>query len=253
MKQRTYEGLKFLTDVTLVALFVVWAVLWVKDAQAGGDKITQHQEQSATINQSTSQSVNVSNTSDALATNDNVQSVTNEGDRFDSWALGLSNTVGAAAIADCLATNQLALLSLYAKQGTELNYWCAALWYDQSGMHDMAARARCQMKDIRRMFPKGKTGDVECRAENKVPLETLSTQDETYSQLSIIPELQSIIREQQAAQSASEERIANLEAEIEKARKRAQRPQAKPQTIIKQETFLDDKKREALAAIRGDR
>ena len=247
MKQRTYEGLKFLIDVTIVALFVVWAVLWVKDAEAGGDKITQHQEQSATINQSTSQSVNVSNTSDALATNDNVQSVTNEGDRFDSLGIGLAHSLGGAAIDDCLATTAGANI-LFSRQGTKLNKWCAAERYDRMGLPDMAARMRCQIPVIRDEFM------VAEKFAKSACIEANTIQPEVPRETSIIPELQSIIREQQAAQSASEERIANLEEEAEKARKRAQRPQAKPKQVIQQVPFLSEDKKKALAAaIRGDR
>ena len=254
MKQDRRDNILFWIDVLAWALLVVLLGLLVdattNEAHAGGDKITQHQEQSATLNQATSQRVNVSNTSDALATNDNVQSVTNEGDRFDSLGIGLAHSLGGAAIDDCLATTAGANI-LFSRQGTKLNKWCAAERYDRMGLPDMAARMRCQIPAIRDEFMVAeKFAKSACIEANSVPRET---PNETNSQLqSTISELQSIIREQQAAQSASDERLANLEQEAEKQRKRAQRPQAKPQTIIQQEQFINDKKREALLAIRGD-
>lgn len=241
MKQRTYEGIKFLIDVLAVALIVVLIGLWVKPAKASGDKIIQDTD--------VSQSVSVSNTSDAFAANENVQNV--EGDKHDSFALGISNSLGDVDINDCLSSKQWNT-PLFGRQTTELNYWCAALHYDAIGLNEMAARLRCQMPEIRKMFKDGKHyAEAACIGANTVPRET---SDEIASQLApILDEQRTMISEAKAALSAANERIANLEDEAEKARKRATRPQAKPEPTIIQQPFLDDAKRSKLAAIRGDR
>ena len=237
MKQRTYEGLKFLIDAAIVALFVVWAVLWVKDAEAGGDKITQDVDQSVSVQQA----------SDALAMNENAQNANNQ-NKTDNFSLGLANGLGDVDINDCLASRQWNT-PLFGRQDTELNYWCAALHYDAIGLNEMAARLRCQMPEIKRMFKVGKqVDDLACIVANTVPKETSA--DVVESLTPMLQEQQAIITEYEALTAALTDRVKNLEEEAEKQRKRAQRPQAKPQTIIKQESRYTDEEREAILALK---
>lgn len=223
-------------------IFVGCAVLAMSSStQASGDKIIQETD--------VSQSVDVSNASDAFAANENI----NEGslNRSDNLALGLSNALGgAAATGDCYASTQTSIV-VVAWQDNELNHWCAGVWYDSKGMRAMAARARCQMKGVRKMFPKGEAGDAECRAENIVPYETLSTQDEIVSQLKpMLEEQQAIITEYEALTAALTARIENLEEEQAKEEKRRQAAsRAVQQRLAEEEKARSEYAKEALARL----
>ena len=235
MKQRTYEGLKFLLDVILVAVFVIWLGLMIRPAQASGDKIIQETD--------VSQSVNVSNMSDALAMNENAQNVQNKTDNF---AVGLSHSLGSAQIGDYLTTKQKGN-PLWSQQGTKLNKFQAAIWADSVGLNAEAARLRCNINAIREMY----TTLEECMEKWTVPR---GTSDESLKKMAenFNHQLQIKEEENERVRADLTGQIADLASALEKIEKRAQQPQAKPQTIIQQEQFINDKKREALLAIRGD-
>lgn len=239
LKQRTYEGIKFLLDVIAVALIVVLIGLWIKPAKAG-DKIIQDTE--------VSQSVNVSNTSDAFAANDNIQNVAGDTNKSDNLALGLSHGLGGAEIADCLATTANANI-LFSRQGTKLNKWCAAEAYDAKGLHKMAAQLRCQIPAIKEIF----TGVEGFSLSACVEANTVQpVKDDSLKQITENFNRQLEIKEDEHDRLTADlsERIANLEEEAEKARKRAERPQAKPQTIIREEKLISDEERAKLESYR---
>lgn len=199
------------------------ALLLPVPAFAGGDEITQD--------------TNVDNvaTSQAFASANTV-----EGD--DNFALGISHGLGDVDINDCLASTAKANI-LWSHQGTKLNKWCAAERYDAMRLHDMAARLRCQIPAIRSEF---RAKEACIKANTYVPR---GTSNETNSHLA---EQQAVIDEQRTIVEALSERLANLEEEEAKERKRRREAQNRPQTIIQQSPFLTPEKRAALAAIRGD-
>ena len=89
------------------------------------------------------------------------------GSQYDSRALALGNTLGDVDINDCLGSEQFGT-PLFSRQWLELNKWCAAEVYDAKGMQAMAARLRCEIKEIRSLYP-NKGGHEACLAENTSP------------------------------------------------------------------------------------
>ena len=218
-----------------IALLLLVLTLF-PEAKASGDKITQDVDQNVSVQQA----------SDALAMNENAQNANNQ-NKTDNFALGLNHSLGSAQIGDYLTTKQKGN-PLWSQQGTKLNKFQAAIWADGEGLHTEAARLRCNINAIREMY----TTLEECMEKWTVPR---GTSDESLKEMAENFNRQLQIKEEENERVRADltGQIADLASALEKIEKRAQRPQAKPQTIIKQETFLNDKKREALAAIRGDR
>lgn len=169
------------------------------------------------------------------------------GGSMTSRSLALTSVMGDVDIAQCLASTQWSLL-IFAKQGVQLNQWCAALWYDQHGMHDMAAKLRCNIPEIAGEFDT----DPECVTGNTMPSMGSSgsadpRQPETTRSgmgLAGSLELATEILEDAAEEEDHDEAIAALRADFEAdqaARRRAgQRAAAKRQADAEQlDAYID--------------
>lgn len=217
MRIRTKIDLFFLCCLLLAILAFSMPVF------ASGDKITQ------------------SNDNNAQTTGD----VTTTVGGNDSLGIGIANQLGAAAIDDCMVTTQKNF-TVFAYQDGKLNYWCAALHYDAIGLNEMAARMRCQMPEIRKMFGKGE--DEACISANTVqPVKEVprETPDPVAFQ-------NALIQREDALRSDLQDELDSLRQTIEELQKARQRPVTRPEPVIQQEPFLNDDRRAKLAAIRGD-
>ncbi len=164
------------------------------------------------------------------------------GDRSDSLGIGVSNSFGGVAVGDCVITTQTNIV-VVGWQRHEENPWCMAMFYDQNGMHDTAARMRCTIEDVRSLFGNRQ----ECIVSNtvkSVPRET------AVNELATAIAVQAEQYDRFIADLTAQ--IETLRSDLEKQRSAAQRPQRRPQTIIQPQPFLTDEKRAALAAIRGE-
>lgn len=83
---------------------------------------------------------------------------------FDSKAYALSNYLGDVDINDCMGSTQFGT-PIFSKQKLALNKWCAAETYDAKGLKKLAARMRCQIKEIASLFPDNES----CVTANIVP------------------------------------------------------------------------------------
>lgn len=146
-----------------------------------------------------------------------------------SRAYGFSHSLGSAAFADCMGSEQVGTV-IASKQWLGLNKWCAAEIYDSRGKHKMAALLRCDISDIRKHF----ASEQECVEENiYTPPPPVILQRQDNSQLQA------------------------LRAEVAELRTKYEEVQARPtpaltKTVIKQETFLDADKRAKLMALKGE-
>lgn len=207
-----------ISDRTKVDLFLVLAILfmlgyWVSPAFASGDEITQSNEQDVTVG----------------------------GD--SGWGLGIANQLGAAAIDDCMVTHQKNF-TIFAYQDGKLNYWCAALHYDAIGLNEMAARMRCQMPEIRKMFEKG--DEASCIQANTVQMvKDVPRETEVTFQ-------NALIQREDALRSDLQDELNSLRQTIDELKESRQRPVTRPVQVIEPQPFLNDSKRSQLAAIRGD-
>ena len=110
--------------------------------------------------------VNVNNNSENRTFNENraVSDVVNQnnvgngdtimdsGDvNLNSRAYAVANNMGDVDINDCRESSQFGT-PLFSRQWVKLNPWCAAESYDAKGLHDVAARIRCEIKEISRLF-----------------------------------------------------------------------------------------------------
>lgn len=123
--------------------------------------------------------------------NTNVDTTVNAGDlvggdtnvSHTSRALALGNSLGDVDINDCLASTQWGT-PVFSRQNVVLNKWCAAEVYDAKGLHRMAAKVRCEIKEIAAL---SETRE-ECIADNTVqappvvvaapPTESVEREDE---------------------------------------------------------------------------
>lgn len=201
-------------DIAAFCVFMlIVAGLYAADARAG-DKITQ--------------------------SNDNNAQTTGNIGGDDSLGIGLSNNLGAAAYGDCLASKQWNAV-VFSRQDSEFNPWCAGVYYDSVGLHEQAARMRCKVPQIVEDWPSFES----CVAAN-----TIVSPDERFTELvNIIVRRQDTLNEETTAPLRDE--VEKLRLELAEATKRRERPVAQPQQTIVQ-PFLDETKRQALAAIRGD-
>ena len=78
-------------------------------------------------------------------------------------AYAFSHGMGDVDIADCLASTQFGTI-LFSTQGVKLNRWCAAEIYDAKGLYEMAAKMRCDIKEVSLHFDTEK----ECIEANTV-------------------------------------------------------------------------------------
>lgn len=66
-------------------------------------------------------------------------------------AYAFSYGLGDVDINDCLASVQFGTI-LFSNQRVKLNKWCAAEIYDAKGLYEMAARMRCDIKEVVKHF-----------------------------------------------------------------------------------------------------
>ena len=137
MNRRTHNSVFEIVMVAAVIAIVV-ATLWPNDARASGDRITQSNDNNA----QTTGDVNVSDSSDAVA---------------------FGHALGDVDINDCQGSEQWGSV-IVSRQYLKLNLWCAGLYYDSVGLHAMAARVRCEIREIGRLFD----SPAECRYANTV-------------------------------------------------------------------------------------
>ncbi len=162
-------------------------------------------------------------------------------------AYALANSLGDVDIAGCLGSEQWNT-PLFGKQKLVTNWACLTEFYLRAEMYANAAIAICNT-DIRREFET----EQECRDAH--PFEAMA----------VVPEPDSEDEDEEHAQilsrlDAQDRVIADLRAEKEKAMVRlqktekvAQRAYSTPQTVIQRESFIDDDKRAALEALKGEK
>lgn len=110
--------------------------------------------------------IDVSNVADAAANaNASIESgaMGDNNVNMDSKSLALVNTMGDVDINDCRESEQFGT-PIFSRQWIQLNPWCAAEVYDAKGLNDLAARTRCTIKEIRKLFE----DDATCIVANTV-------------------------------------------------------------------------------------
>lgn len=197
----------------LLVLLLVFAFV---DAYASGDDI--RVTQSNDMNTATTGDVNL------------------EGSTYSGGdAFAFAHALGDVDINDCLASTQWGTI-IVSRQKVVLNQWCAAEVYDAKGMYQMAAIMRCNIPEILNEFD----NEIACERAN------LYTPPPPVVELDDTPDYENLYRQEQMHDEQFEQlaqRIEQLEQEPEP------RPRP-PQTIIQQQEFLDDEKRERLRALR---
>lgn len=156
---------------------------------------------------------------------------------LDTRSLALMNTMGDVDINDCRESEQFGT-PLFSRQWIALNPWCAAEVYDAKGLHELAARTRCTIKEIKRLFDT----DAECVAANTVqataplpPAPVIHDRDE---------ELERRLEINQAYTAELESRLNDLERLAQRA------PTNK--TVVQQVPYLSADKRAKLAELRDE-
>lgn len=195
-----------------VALLLVFLLLYAVNARAG-DKIIQ--------------------------SNKTAQDVSVAGD--DSLGIGLATALGSESFGDCFASTQMNIV-VYAHQKSKFNPWCAAVWYDANGMHGLAAQMRCLIPEIAGLNYAG----TDCVTAN-----TITPRMESVAE-KVSDTVNNIVLRQEAITAPLRDDIQTLYQTIEKLEESHREPETPPQQTIIQQPFLNDAKREALAAIRGD-
>lgn len=196
-----------------------WLVLMPSFAFAGGGF---DQNSNQEVNQSVKTGVDVEVGGSQFSSESVV-----EGSNTRAYAF--SHGLGDVDIADCLASTQFGTI-LFSTQNVKLNKWCAGEIYDAKGLHEMAARMRCEIKEVAKLF----TTNRECIAANTVsnppslpvmaPLpEEEACNDDCEDQLEQVSEL--------------EERVATLEKKREQDIRRP-----RPKTEIIQQGITDEQR-----------
>lgn len=219
----------FLTGVVLIVLVAVMTT-----AEASGDKITQNTHVAATGSATAGGGMGMGGDSSTMV----------EGDRSDALGIGLGSN-GAAAINDCLYTVQV---GFGAGQWVKPNKICLAEKLDQMGKYEAAAKMRCTIDAIQKIFP----DKAECVSEMQM---TPEEPEETPRETSHVPRLENEIAilkaENDMLRADLSARIDTLDDEVKQA-KRLPRPAPAPaQTIIQKEEFLTEDKRARLAGLVG--
>ena len=104
-----------------------------------------------------------SQTSSAASANIEAGAMGDNNVNMDSKSLALVNTMGDVDINDCRESEQFGT-PIFSRQWIQLNPWCAAEVYDAKGLNDLAARTRCTIKEIRKLFE----DDATCIVANTV-------------------------------------------------------------------------------------
>ena len=165
-----------------------------------------------------------------------------EGSQFsggDSRAFAFAHALGDVDINDCLASTQWGTI-IVSRQKVVLNAWCAAEVYDAKGMFQMAAIMRCNIPEILDEF----ATEDECeRANLYTPPPPPVVLDDT-------PEPE-VFEELYRQEQIHDDQLAQLLERVEQIEQQP-RPAPRPQTVIQQQEFIDDEKRERLRALLED-
>lgn len=154
---------------------------------------------------------------------------------MDSRSLALVNTLGDVSISDCRESEQFGT-PVFSRQWIQLNPWCAAEVYDSKGLHELAARTRCTIKEISRLFDDAES----CVAANTVkpapaPVVIAHDQDaELERQLAVTMDYAGVL----------EARLNDLEQLAQQV------PEQK--TVVQQIPYLSAEKRAKLAELRDE-
>jgi hypothetical protein len=175
---------------------------------------------------------------DIIQKNDNDQSVNVGGD--DSLGFGFGFAMGAPSPGDCYSSKQGNVI-VVSWQTNEENPWCMALYADSIGQHHTAAMLRCSIEALSRLF--ASIDDCVAGWTVVAPKENIAEK--------VSDTVNNLVKRQDAITEPLREDIQNLYLEVQKLEQQRRQPVVRPQQTIVQ-PFLDDKKREALAAIRGD-
>jgi len=100
-------------------------------------------------------------------------------------------------------------IAVVAKQDMKLNPWCAALFYDANGKHEMAARARCLLPEI--LYMSGRD-EAQCIVDN-----TMEPQLKPEIIEEILPD------HDDEDYEALKGEIASLKAEVEQSKEKARK------------------------------
>ncbi len=195
----------------IVLLLVVFAV----NAYASGDDI--RVTQSNDMNNQTAGDLNL------------------EGSSYSGGdAFAFAHALGDVDINDCLASTQWGTI-IVSRQKVVLNMWCAAEVYDAKGMYQMAAIMRCNLDEILNEFD----NEADCERAN------LYTPPPTPIPLDDTPE-PSVFEELYEQEQMHDEQLAQLLDRVEQIEQRPEPRPRPPQTVIQQQEYIDDDKRERL-------
>jgi hypothetical protein len=186
--------------------------------------------------------IDVSNVADAAANATIEAGAMQAGDQsvnMDSRSLALVNTMGDVDINDCRESEQFGT-PVFSRQWIQLNPWCAAEVYDAKGLNDLAARTRCTIKEIRKLFD----SDDACIVANTVVAKSAPPPAPAPVEHDRDDELERRLEINQAY-------TAELEARLDELEQLAQR-MPEQRTIVQQMPYLSAEKRAKLAELRDE-
>ena len=170
----------------ILCLLLIIAALAPGDAFASGDRITQSNDNNA----QTTGDVSVSDSSEAL---------------------GFSHSLGDVDINDCLASTQWGTI-IVSRQRVVLNKWCAAEVYDYKGLHSVAARLRCDIKEVSDLFQTESECITANTVRNEEPEVPRGTSDELNTAFDSLNALESRLNELESRNSELQSQYDALEA-----------------------------------------
>jgi hypothetical protein len=230
-------------------LFIFWAGSALAQGQGngppdnrppGGDVISG--DVTGSIDSVIESNIDVNNVVDAAANaNATIEAgAMQSGDQnvnMKSKSLALVNTMGDVDINDCRESEQFGT-PVFSRQWIQLNPWCAAEVYDAKGLNDLAARTRCTIKEIRKLFD----DDATCIVANTVqpappppPPAPAPVDNDRDDELERRLEFQRTYTEE-------------LEARLEELAQR----QPEQRTVVQQMPYLSADKRTKLAELRDE-
>lgn len=134
-----------------------------------------------------------------------------------SYALGMAGLgdVDLNEGRNCMGTEAFSI-AVIAKQDMKLNPWCAALFYNANGKHEMAAKARCLLPEILHMSG---NDEAQCIKDNKFAADGLPPQH-TQKVLEILRQLQD---KDEAEDKEHADEIMALEMRLEESEEKARK------------------------------
>ena len=222
-------------------LFVFWVGSALADGNGPPDNRPPGGDVTGSVDSVIESNIDVSNVADAAANATIEAGAMQAGDQsvnMDSRSLALVNTMGDVDINDCRESEQFGT-PVFSRQWIQLNPWCAAEVYDAKGLHELAARTRCTIKEIRKLFD----DDAACVMANTVeaapppppPAPVRHDRDD---------ELERRLEINQAY-------TAELEARLDELEQLAQRAPTN-KTVVQQVPYLSADKRAKLAKLRDE-